>query len=104
MSSGSRGSRRFRFDFPESPSAAGPKFSPLTSSASMAVRDERLESAVERTRDWLLAAQHADGHWVGELEGDTILESEYILLLAFLGRENTEPARLAAHYHVAKQR
>ena len=31
--------------------------------------------------------RHADGHWVGELEGDTILESEYILLLAFLGRE-----------------
>ena len=28
-----------------------------------------------------------DGHWVGELEGDTILESEYVLLLAFLGRE-----------------
>ncbi len=28
-----------------------------------------------------------EGYWVGELEGDTILESEYILLMAFLGRE-----------------
>ena len=27
-------------------------------------------------------ASIADGHWCGELEGDTILESEYILLLA----------------------
>ena len=30
-----------------------------------------------------MTEQHADGHWVGELEGDTILESEYILLLAW---------------------
>ena len=52
--------------------------------------DGDLEAALERTRSWLLSRQHADGHWVGELEGDTILESEYVLLLAFLGRE-TEP-------------
>ena len=47
-----------------------------------------LLAAQERTRTWLSARQHADGHWVGELEGDTILESESILLLAFLGRES----------------
>ena len=29
-------------------------------------------------RGWLLDHQHADGHWVAELEGDTILESEYL--------------------------
>jgi squalene-hopene/tetraprenyl-beta-curcumene cyclase len=49
--------------------------------------DDTLESAVERTRDWLLARQCEEGYWVGELEGDTILESEYILLMTFLGRE-----------------
>jgi squalene-hopene/tetraprenyl-beta-curcumene cyclase len=49
-----------------------------------------LETAQERTRNWLLSRQAPDGHWVGELEGDTILESELILLLAFLGRE-TDP-------------
>src|SRR4051812_16860059 len=46
-----------------------------------------LEAALERTRGWLRSRQAPDGHWVGELEGDTILESELILLLAFLGRE-----------------
>ena len=45
-----------------------------------------VEAAQDRTRTWLLSRQNADGHWVGELEGDTILESEYLLLLAFLGR------------------
>ncbi|MBI3911748.1 MAG: squalene--hopene cyclase [Armatimonadetes bacterium] len=34
---------------------------------------------------WLLADQRPDGHWVGELEGDTILESEYVLLRHFMG-------------------
>jgi squalene-hopene/tetraprenyl-beta-curcumene cyclase len=48
--------------------------------------DDALESAVERTRDWLLARQRDEGYWVGELEGDTILESEYILLMTYLDR------------------
>ncbi len=36
--------------------------------------------------EWLRQRQAADGHWRGPLEGDTILESEYILLLAWAGR------------------
>ncbi|HBO45593.1 MAG TPA: squalene--hopene cyclase [Planctomycetaceae bacterium] len=59
--------------------------------------------AIAGTRQWLLARQHADGHWVGELEGDTILESEYILLLAYLGEENSERARRCAQYLIEKQ-
>jgi squalene-hopene/tetraprenyl-beta-curcumene cyclase len=49
---------------------------------------EALETALERTSNWLLARQKDEGYWVGELEGDTILESEYVLLMAFLGRES----------------
>jgi squalene-hopene/tetraprenyl-beta-curcumene cyclase len=64
---------------------------------------EATSDAIDRTTGWLLAQQHADGYWCGELEGDTILESEYILLLAWLGREGTEIARQAANYLVKKQ-
>ncbi len=49
--------------------------------------------AIHRTRQWLLNRQDADGSWCAELEGDTILESETILLLAFLGHEDRELAR-----------
>jgi squalene-hopene/tetraprenyl-beta-curcumene cyclase len=52
---------------------------------------DNLDRSLDATRRWLLGQQHDDGYWVGELEGDSILESEYILLLAYLGRE-TEPA------------
>ena len=57
-----------------------------------------LGRAIGRTRNWLLHHQHVDGHWVAELEGDTILESEYVLLLAFLGRHDSTIARKAAQY------
>lgn len=43
-------------------------------------------TAVRSVADWLLARQHADGHWRAALEGDTILESEYLLLLAWMDR------------------
>ena len=59
--------------------------------------------AIGRTRQWLLGRQHAEGYWVAELEGDTILESETILLLAFLNREDSPLARRAARYLVEKQ-
>ena len=32
-----------------------------------------------RTAAWLRGSQFEDGHWRGPLEGDTILESEYLL-------------------------
>ena len=64
---------------------------------------EPVRRAVARTRTWLLGQQHEDGHWVAELEGDTILESETILLLAFLGREECDLARRAAQHLVDAQ-
>lgn len=48
---------------------------------------DEVRATLDRGRTGLLARQRPDGHWVGELEGDTILESEFVLLLAFLGHE-----------------
>ncbi len=58
----------------------------------------QVAAAALATRDWLLARQHPAGYWCGELEGDTILESEYILLLAWLRRENSPIVKKAAEY------
>ncbi len=58
----------------------------------------RVEASRDATRQWLLDRQHADGYWVGELEGDTILESEYVLLMAFLGRSGEEVCVKACRY------
>jgi squalene-hopene/tetraprenyl-beta-curcumene cyclase len=59
--------------------------------------------AIDRARRCLLDLQADDGHWLGELQGDTILESEYVLLLAFLGRERFEVVAKLARYIQSQQ-
>ena len=66
-----------------------------------------LEVAIRRARDFLLGIQKPDGHWVGELEADTTLTSDYILLMHFLaasgGEVDAEQQRKAANYILSKQ-
>ena len=62
-----------------------------------------LQQAVDRARRCLLDQQMPDGHWIGELQGDTILESEFILLMAFLEREREERVARAANYLLEQQ-
>ena len=64
---------------------------------------DSLDHALDCSQSWLLDQQKEDGHWVGELEGDTILESEYILLKAFLGREGEKDCVKAARYLIGKE-
>lgn len=71
---------------------------PTASVRSAAPRPGRLRAAIHYARRALLARQQSDGHWVGELQGDTILESEYVLLLAFLGRLSDDRVRRCANY------
>ena len=63
-----------------------------------------LDIALQRARGCLLSKQNPDGHWRGELQGDTILESEFVLLMAFLGRGQEERVRKAANYIVGQIR
>jgi squalene-hopene/tetraprenyl-beta-curcumene cyclase len=62
----------------------------------------RLEAAIGAAQDWLLDRQASDGHWCAELEGDTILESEYLIYLHFIERLDSETIRKAANYIRAK--
>src|ERR1035437_6396128 len=59
---------------------------------------ERLESAIAGAQDWLLEQQASDGHWCAELEGDTILEAEYLIYLHFIGSLDPVKLRKAANY------
>ncbi|MHB9037214.1 MAG: squalene--hopene cyclase [Armatimonadota bacterium] len=62
-----------------------------------------IASVIDKGIKYLLNTQHPDGYWVGELEGDTILESEYIILMRFLGRGDETKLRKAAAYVREKQ-
>ena len=79
---------------------------PVTSGAPVAPgiqeRLERLEQAIERGAEHLLSLQAESGYWVGELEADTTLESDYIYFLHILGK--ADPARIAKLANYVRQR
>jgi len=77
--------------------------SPASEAVAIRPLSAPVRRAIARTRHWLLLEQQPDGCWCAELEGDTILESETILLLAYLGRADTELARHLAAYLVEQQ-
>ena len=46
---------------------------------------EFITAGIERSIDWLMGLQHPDGYWCGELEADSMLESDYIFMHTLLG-------------------
>ena len=79
---------------------------PVTSGAPVGSRIqerlERLEQAIERGANHLLSLQMDAGYWVGELEADTTLESDYIYYLHVLGK--ADPERIAKLANYVRQR
>jgi squalene-hopene/tetraprenyl-beta-curcumene cyclase len=63
-----------------------------------------LDSAISQAQAYLLGAQAADGHWVGKLEANTTITSEYLLLCHLIDRVNTERERRAIRYFRRRQR
>ena len=60
--------------------------------------DIALEEAIARAQGALLSKHQPDGYWCAELQGDSILESEYILLKFILGHDNDPDLPLIANY------
>src|SRR5450755_3013095 len=58
----------------------------------------RVAVAVDAARNYLFSQQHEEGYWCGELEADTSLESDYILLHTLLGTGNQARFDKAARY------
>ena len=56
-----------------------------------------LQTAIDGAQQFLRSVQYDDGHWCGELEGDTILESEYILAMCFQGQLDDPRVQRAAN-------
>ena len=59
---------------------------------------QRLERTIERGANHLLSLQRQEGYWVGELEADTTLESDYIYYLFVLGKADPERISKLANY------
>jgi len=58
----------------------------------------RLAEAIDRGLSHLLSLQAPEGYWLGELEADTTLESDYIFYLHILGKAAPERITKLANY------
>src|SRR5579871_3721106 len=56
------------------------------------------DESLDRAASFLLDLQQEDGYWLGELEADTTLESDYIFYLHVIGRFDTSRVRRLAEY------
>ncbi len=65
--------------------------------------EERLHKSVEAAQRWLLEDQHPEGFWWGELESNTSITSEYLLLTHHLGIGDPERWAEIAAYLRGKQ-
>jgi squalene-hopene/tetraprenyl-beta-curcumene cyclase len=63
----------------------------------------RVGAAIEAARKYLFSRQHEEGYWCGELEADTTLESDYILLHTLLGTGNVERFQKCANWILQHQ-
>src|SRR5579863_5184924 len=63
----------------------------------------RVGAAITAARRWLFGQQHDEGYWCGELEADTTLESDYILLHRLLGTGSEERFQKAANWILRHQ-
>ena len=64
----------------------------------------RAGMAITAASEALFAEQYGEGHWCGELEGDSILQSEYILLKWIVEQEDDPRLPKIANYLRKQQR
>ena len=64
---------------------------------------DAIDDAVRRSQTWFLSRQHAEGYWAAELEADTTLTAEYLMLRRLLDRVDPERERKAVRYLRAAQ-
>ncbi|MGH7262548.1 MAG: squalene--hopene cyclase, partial [Candidatus Rokuibacteriota bacterium] len=62
-----------------------------------------VDRAIQKAQAFLLSAQAPDGYWVGELETDSTITSEYLLLCHLLDRVDPEREGKAVRYLRAHQ-
>lgn len=67
------------------------------------IEPAQLMQAIRRSQAYLLARQQAEGYWVGELEANTTLTSQYILFRHLIGRVDPVRQQKCVRYLLSQQ-
>jgi squalene-hopene/tetraprenyl-beta-curcumene cyclase len=68
-----------------------------------AVQPERLLHAIRRSQSYLVSQQRAEGFWVGELEANTTLTSEYVLFRRLIKHVDVVREQKCVRYLLSQQ-
>lgn len=71
--------------------------------AAVSAADPRLDAAIDSAREALIGLQAADGHWCFELEADSTIPAEYIMMMHFMDEIDAALEQRLAKYLRAKQ-
>ena len=66
------------------------------------VFDDRLDSAIHRSRTFLLSQQKEEGYWVAELESNATITAELIFFMHFTGTVDLEKQEKMAKEAIKK--
>src|SRR4051812_24659378 len=75
-----------------------------THQAPVETTDEVIAAVIAQAREAIKRRQAADGHWVYELEADSTIPSEYIMLEHYLDEIDVELQQKIARYLRKRQR
>jgi len=65
---------------------------------------EAVDQAILRSQSYFRDSQSPEGYWCGELESNSTMEAEYLMLCFFLGRIDQERIRKLANHILSRQR
>jgi len=68
------------------------------------ITPEKLNQAIDRSQNYLLSLQTAEGYWWAELESNVTMASETVLLHKIWGTEATRPLHKVENYLRRQQR
>ena len=72
--------------------------------AAAAEQRDRLDRAVARAKEALLATQHPDGYWCFELEADCTIPAEYVLMMHYMDEVDAQlQAKIAVYLRERQQ-
>jgi squalene-hopene/tetraprenyl-beta-curcumene cyclase len=65
---------------------------------------EALDRTIRRSQDYFRGSQSPEGNWCGELESNSTMEAEYLMLCYLLDRVDEDRVRKVANHILSKQR
>jgi len=64
---------------------------------------KKLDSSIEKAQEYLLSRQHEDGYWMGLLEADVTVVTDFLPLMRIFGIRNPEREKKVMKYALERQ-